>query len=215
MGLGAWLAVRTQLRPATVIYDALAAGVLLASAALYVIPNAFAGHPASGGAGLVGGLIVGLLLHRASGASLHRSMLSALCLHALTAGLVLGVVYTAMPALGLALALAIVAHKLPAGYALARALRDDGRSSLAVALPACAVGLASLPIALWPTRLVLPHGLLFGLASGLFLAVGAVYLAHLPWSSRAGSFGRGRALAAAGAGAALVVTLDVVVHVFH
>lgn len=205
MAAGAWLAFGARRPGRTGPYDAIAAGILLASAALYVVPSAIVGHNASGSVGVGVGLLIGALLHRSAGRRLDQSMLGALCLHAISAGLVLGVVYTGMPSLGLSLGVAIVAHKLPAGYALARALRDHGRSTMSVALPACAVGLTSLPIAMAAGPLLIPHGLLFGLAGGLFVAVGAAFFVHLPWQRRA----RAATLGRVGVGALVVACLDI------
>ncbi|MES1927013.1 hypothetical protein [Salinisphaera sp. T31B1] len=181
MAVGAWLALGVRTRVRVHVLDAIAAGVLIGSAIYYVLPAALVGHPLGGAAGLLLGAAVGGAIHQHAGGQAHRSMLAGLSLHAASAGLVLGVVYTGMPALGLSLGLAIVAHKLPAGYALAGALRDNGDSIASVALPACAIGLVSLPVALLALPAGLPHGLLFGLASGLFLTVAGVFVAQLPW----------------------------------
>lgn len=181
MATGAWLALGPR-RPARILqFDAAVAGVLVASAVLYVVPGALGEDMSSGALGTMVRLAIGLSMHIGRGAPVHRAMLGALSLHAVSAGLVLGVVYVSMPAIGLSLALAIVAHKLPAGYALARSLRNDGRSVATVAIPACAVGLASLPVALAGAAPTIAHGLLFGVASGLFLAVGVSFIVHLPW----------------------------------
>ena len=204
MAAGAWLALGPRRPERIVQLDAAAAGVLVASAALYVVPGALNGHVGSGLLGTLIGVVVGLSMHMSRAGPVHRAMLGALSLHAVSVGLVLGVVYVGMPAIGLSLGLAIVAHKLPAGYALARSLRNGGRSVAAVALPACAVGLAGLPVALAGSAPALPHGLLFGVASGLFVAVGAHFIRHLPWHRSALT----ATLAQMGLGAGAVIVLD-------
>ena len=83
--------------------------------------------------------------------------------------------YGRMPDLGLWLGAVIVAHKLPAGYAIARRLRAQGGALASVALPACAVGVVAVPAALVTTGLPpsAPVGALCqGLAAGIFLQVG-------------------------------------------
>ena len=127
------------------------------------------------------GLLFGLALHRACRerawrpGALGESRLIALTVHSAGAGVVIGMLYGQMPELGLWLGTVIVAHKLPAGYAIARRLRAQGGALACVALPACAVGVVAVPAALLTTGLPpsAPVGALCqGLAAGIFLHVG-------------------------------------------
>jgi len=97
--------------------------------------------------------------------------------HALSAGLIIGLVYASMPGLGLLLGLAIVSHKGPAGYAAARRLSRSGKSVTSLLLPAAGVGLTALPMAL----VTVPdapavNAVVFGFAAGIFLHVAMDFL---------------------------------------
>lgn len=172
-----------------VFCNSAAAGALLAAACLFVLPEALQVNPAQGVAGIAIGLLTGIALRPATAlVSRHKSHLhpifSALTLHALSEGLVLGVLYGVMPALSVAFGIAIIAHKLPAGYAVAATLPHQRDTLAKVLLPACATGLACLPVALLiPAQ---PHGwapVVFGFASGLFVYVAATFIATTRKSS--------------------------------
>ncbi|WP_254545328.1 ZIP family metal transporter [Halomarina pelagica] len=160
----------------------LASGAMVASAAAFLLPQAIGLDPKIGGFGVAAGLLVGFashtLGHRISHLDLPFDATAAqLAAHALSAGLIIGLVYGAMPELGLLLGLAIVSHKGPAGYAAARRLADGGRSPLVLLVPAAGVGLTAIPAA----SVGLPsapatNAAVFGFAAGIFLHVAMDFL---------------------------------------
>ena len=191
MAVGAVLGRRvSQIRPSPhrlVWSYGLASGAMITSAAIFLVPPSIGHHAAGGGGGLAAGLLAGFALHTAGHQLTHHRELPVnttvleLTFHALAAGLVIGLVYAAMPALELLLGLAIVSHKGPAGYATARRLSRSGKSTETVLLPASAVGLAALPVGVldafmaWPT-VPIAQGVLFGFGAGVFLHVAMDFL---------------------------------------
>ena len=160
----------------------LASGAMITSAAVFLLPQAIGFNPRVGGFGVAAGILVGFGSHVVGHRLAHVSttfdntavQLSA---HALSAGVIIGLVYGSMPELGLLLGLAIVSHKGPAGYAAARQLTSAGRPASVILLPATGVGLAGIPAAL----LQLPIGSLgqaaiFGFAAGIFLHIAMDFL---------------------------------------
>ncbi|MFC6835154.1 ZIP family metal transporter [Halomarina ordinaria] len=160
----------------------LASGAMVASAAAFLLPQAIGLDPKLGGFGVAAGLLVGFgshtLGHRVSHLDLPFDATAAqLSAHALSAGLIIGLVYGTMPEVGLLLGLAIVSHKGPAGYAAARRLARDGRSASVLLLPAAGVGLTAIPAA----ALGLPsapatNAAVFGFAAGVFLHIAMDFL---------------------------------------
>ena len=160
----------------------LASGAMIASAALFLVPEAVAYDPSLGGFGLALGVVAGFALHTLGHQLTHTGLpldhtTTELTAHALTDGGVIGLVYAAMPELGWLLGLAIFSHKGPAGYAAARRLAQRGLPVSRLLLPASAVGLAALPAGL----LGLPHvpavsAVVFGFATGTFLHVAMDFL---------------------------------------
>jgi ZIP family zinc transporter len=196
MMVGAWMGARseegasdaTKQRGVGLVWAyGLSSGAMITSATLFLVPNAISHHAALGGLGIAVGIVGGFSIHTLHAGSGHtggaaRSVTWELTLHALGAGLVIGAVYAAMPALGSTLGLAIVSHKAPAGYAAARRLRRHGRSVLPLLLPAAAVGLTALPVGLAdPPTLNGLHALVFGGATGLFLHVALDFLPRCEW----------------------------------
>lgn len=157
--------------------DAAAAGSVLASALILVVPHALLEHAGTGALGLCIGLAIGLALHAASTGRDGRAILGALTLHSICDGIVLGALYTIAPTLGWGVGLAVLAHKTPTGYVLARRLADRPRQQILVVLPALGTGLGALCIAIMPDVLALPAGLIFGTAAGLFLFVALTFFA--------------------------------------
>lgn len=212
---GWWLAERAV--PAgqrgLAVADGLVAGAMIASACVFLLPAALAGDPRSGGLGVTAGLILGLALdrllrshdpERAGG----DSALVAITLHASAAGAAMGLAYGAVPSLSVLLGVVIIAHKLPAGYALARARQAMGRSRLPIVAPSFAVGLVAIPVAipvaLWVGRSgAAGNTLLAGLATGIFLHVGLDF-ARQPVTGR---IARNGAFVIAATAAALVVVV--------
>lgn len=155
----------------------LASGAMVTSAALFLVPQALDQHGQFGSLGIAGGFLAGYVGHTLGHRLTHLDLpvdrtAAELTVHALSAGAIIGAIYTAMPSLTSILGVALVSHKAPAGYAAARRLADQGRSVVALLLPAAAVGLIALPVGIVgfsPPTVV--RGLLFGVAAGVFLHV--------------------------------------------
>jgi ZIP family zinc transporter len=184
MAGGAVLGLRTtDEHPRGIVWGyGLAAGAMVTSAALFLIPQATANDPRYGGLGVAIGLLVGFAGHTIGHRLTHLDLpmdhtVAELSAHALTAGTIIGVVYAAMPDLGPLLGLAIVSHKGPAGYAAARRLVRDGRSVAPILLPAAGVGVAALAVSMvgGPTESTI-QAVVFGFASGIFLHVAMDFL---------------------------------------
>ncbi|WP_336338000.1 ZIP family metal transporter [Haloarcula brevis] len=189
MGLGAWLGARAdKTNPYRLVWGyGLASGAMVTSAAMFLVPQAMglggqAGAARIGGVGIAAGLVVGYgthtIGHRLTHVDTSFDMTTlAIAAHALSAGLVIGLVYASMPDLGILLGLAIVSHKGPAGYAAARRLGRNGKSATALLLPAAGVGLTAIPSALLPVpESAVLNAIIFGFAAGIFLHVAMDFL---------------------------------------
>ena len=189
MGTGAALGARAESTdPHRLVWGyGLASGAMVASAAMFLVPQAVtigvgAGAPQLGGVGVALGLVVGysahVIGHRLTHVDVGMDLTTAqIAAHALSAGAIIGLVYGSMPSLGLLLGLAIVSHKGPAGYAAARRLRRSDRSAVALLLPAAGVGLTAIPAAV----VALPdvatlNAVVFGFAAGIFLHIAMDFL---------------------------------------
>jgi ZIP family zinc transporter len=189
MAVGAWLGGRAETTDAhrLVWGYGLASGAMVTSAAMFLLPQAMglgqaAGSPRLGGIGVAAGIAVGYSSHTIGHRLTHVETsfdvtTLEITAHALSAGLIIGLVYASMPGLGLLLGLAIVSHKGPAGYAAARRLARSGKSATALLLPAAGVGITAIPMAL----LTLPevpavNAVVFGFAAGIFLHVAMDFL---------------------------------------
>jgi ZIP family zinc transporter len=160
----------------------LASGAMLTSAAAFLVPQAITYEPKPGGFGIAAGILVGFAGHTIGHRLTHLDLpldrtTAELTAHALAAGSIIGIVYTAMPDLGPLLGLAIVSHKGPAGYAAARRLVARDRSPILLLLPAVGVGIAALPMTLLsvPADQTL-NAVVFGFAAGIFLHVAMDFL---------------------------------------
>ncbi|SHF47811.1 zinc transporter, ZIP family [Fodinibius roseus] len=160
----------------------LASGAMITSAAIFLVPTAINHHPVYGGLGIAAGIIAGFAIHTLNHGLTHtRTSIDPVVLeltsHALSAGLIIGMVYAAMPELGVLLGIAIVSHKGPAGYAASRRLTIQGKSALPVLLPAAAIGLTALPVSLLnlPGHHII-NALIFGFATGVFFHVAIDFL---------------------------------------
>jgi len=160
----------------------LASGAMITSTGAFLIPSAI-GHDATvGGFGIAAGVLLGFILHAAQHQLAHLSLpmdatTLELTAHSLAAGVVIGAVYATMPALSLALGLAIVSHKGPAGYAAARRLRRAGRPTSVLLVPAAAVAATAVPVGIIsPPGSDVLHALVFGIATGVFLHVALDFL---------------------------------------
>jgi ZIP family zinc transporter len=160
----------------------LASGAMVTSSTVFLLPQAIGLAPRVGGFGVAGGLLVGygahVVGHRLAHVDVDLDLTAAqITAHALAAGLIIGLIYTSMPALSLLLGLAIVSHKGPAGYAAAHRLREADKPVSALLLPAAAVGITALPAALLTVPEVAPvSAAIFGFAAGVFLHVAMDFL---------------------------------------
>ncbi|PSQ28797.1 ZIP family metal transporter [Halobacteriales archaeon SW_10_68_16] len=160
----------------------LASGAMVTSSAVFLLPQAIGLEPRVGGFGVAAGLLVGygahVVGHRFAHVEVGLDLTAAqITAHALSAGLIIGLVYTSMPALSLLLGLAIVSHKGPAGYAAAHRLAESDRPVSALLLPAAAVGVTAIPAALLPVPAIpAVSAAIFGFAAGVFLHVAMDFL---------------------------------------
>lgn len=160
----------------------LASGAMITSAAVFLVPQAISQHAQVGGFGIAAGVLVGYNAHTIGHRLTHLELpmdttATELAAHALSAGLIIGLIYGAMPELGLLLGLSIVSHKGPAGYAAARRSTLAGGSALPILLPAAGVGLTAIPIATIPSPdSAVFNAAVFGFASGVFLHVAMDFL---------------------------------------
>jgi len=160
----------------------LASGAMITSAAIFLVPTAVNHDPVYGGLGIAVGIMAGFAIHTLNHGLTHTSfsappVVLELTSHALAAGLIIGIVYAAMPEIGLLLGIAIVSHKGPAGYAASRRLAIQGKPSLLLLLPASAIGLTALPVSMIniPGNAVV-NALIFGFATGIFFHVAIDFL---------------------------------------
>jgi ZIP family zinc transporter len=155
----------------------LASGAMVTSAALFLIPQALGQHGRLGSLGIAIGFLGGYVGHTVGHRFTHLDLpvdhtAAELTVHALSAGAIIGAIYTAMPSLTSILGLALISHKAPAGYAAARRLAGRDRSVVTLLLPAAAVGIVALPVGIVgfsPSSGL--RGVLFGVAAGVFLHV--------------------------------------------
>ncbi|MFB6120319.1 MAG: ZIP family metal transporter [Halobacteriaceae archaeon] len=184
MAAGALLGSRTlSEHPRGLVWGyGLAAGAMVTSAAVFLVPQAIGASPRYGGFGIAAGLLVGFAGHTVGHRLTHLELpmdrtVAELSAHAVSAGLIIGVVYTAMPDLGPLLGVAIVSHKGPAGYAAARRLVRNGRPVAPILLPASGVGVAALTVSLLSVpSSATAQGVVFGFAAGIFLHVAMDFL---------------------------------------
>jgi ZIP family zinc transporter len=169
-----------------------AAGAMVTSAAVFLLPQAMGLDPRIGGFGVAAGLLAGYAAHTVGHRLSHLETpfddtAAQITAHALSAGAIIGLVYAAMPELGLLLGLAIVSHKGPAGYAAARRLRTAGKPVTVLLLPAAGVGLTAIPAALVnPPRTPAVEAAVFGFAAGVFLHVAMDFLPRCETGSEIG-----------------------------
>ncbi|WP_255148933.1 ZIP family metal transporter [Halorarius halobius] len=170
----------------------LAAGAMVTSAAVFLLPQAFGLDGKVGGFGVAAGLLVGYGAHTVGHRLSHvdapfDDTALQISAHALSAGIIIGVIYAALPELGLLLGLAIVSHKGPAGYAAARRLRKGGKPVSVLLLPAAGVGLTAIPAAIVdPAFTGATKAAVFGFAAGVFLHVAMDFLPECETGSEVG-----------------------------
>lgn len=160
----------------------LASGAMVTSAAVFLVPQAVGFDPQVGGFGVAAGLLAGFGGHTVGHRLAHLdtpfdSAAAQLTAHSLSAGAIIGLVYAALPELGLLLGLAIVSHKGPAGYAAAKRLDRSEKPVSVLLLPSAGVGLAAVPAALVnPPAAPVANAVVFGFAAGVFLHVAMDFL---------------------------------------
>ncbi|MFB6070937.1 MAG: ZIP family metal transporter [Halanaeroarchaeum sp.] len=184
MAGGAFLGGRTTDRhPRGMVWTyGLASGAMITSSAVFLVPSAIGHSSAFGGFGIAAGVLAGFGAHAVGHRMSHRDLpldrtAAQLSAHALSAGAIIGMVYTSMPSLGPLLGLSIVSHKGPAGYAAARRFTRNGRPIATILLPATGVGLAALAVSLFdPPASAAIQGAVFGFAAGTFLHVAMDFL---------------------------------------
>lgn len=169
----------------------LASGAMITSAAIFLVPEAIDYSPTIGGFGIAAGILVGYGAHTIGHRLTHLDSFGTtavqLSAHSLADGAIIGLVYAALPDLGLLLGLSIVSHKGPAGYAAARRLSRAEKPVSILLFPAAGVGLAALPIAL--VNLPASPGVtavVFGFATGMFLHVAMDFLPQCETGSEIG-----------------------------
>lgn len=160
----------------------LASGAMITSAAVFLLPTAIGHHPQYGGFGVALGVVVGFASHTIGHRLSHRDLplddtVAQLSAHAISAGVILGVVYGNMRTLGWLLGLSIVSHKGPAGYAAANRLARNGKPILPILVPAVGVGVVAIVV----SAIELPasaafRGIVFGFATGVFVHVAMDFL---------------------------------------
>jgi ZIP family zinc transporter len=190
MALGAVFGARASTTsPTRLVWGyGLASGAMVASAAMFLVPQAITlgaadGLPQVGGVGLAAGLVVGYSAHSIGHRLTHLDLpmdvtTAQISAHALSAGVIIGLVYAkSMPPVGLVLGLAIVSHKGPAGYAAARRLLRQDKSAVVLLVPAAGVGLTAVPAAMLPMpESAVFNAAIFGFAAGIFLHVAMDFL---------------------------------------
>jgi ZIP family zinc transporter len=160
----------------------LASGAMVTSAAVFLVPEAIGYSPSIGGFGIAAGILVGFGAHTISHRLTHfdtpfDTTSVQLTAHSLADGVIVGLVYAALPELGLLLGVGIISHKGPAGYAAARRLIQAEKPVSVLLLPAAGVGLAAIPLALLnPPESPIVNAAVFGFATGIFLHVAMDFL---------------------------------------
>jgi ZIP family zinc transporter len=160
----------------------LSSGAMITSASVFLVPSAISYDPSFGGFGVATGLLSGFAIHTLGHWLSHRDtfldpITTELSTHALAAGVIIGMVYSIMPDLGLLLGLAIISHKAPAGFAASKSLKQQSIPPTRLLLPASAVGLTALPMGLMAFSVSdAINGLVFGFATGVFLHLAMDFL---------------------------------------
>ncbi|MFB6213168.1 MAG: ZIP family metal transporter [Candidatus Nanohaloarchaea archaeon] len=160
----------------------LSGGAALASILFFVLPQALDLSRMVGATGVLAGFLSGLALHTLSHELSHsRKGLNtfwSVSIHSAAAGLVIGLIYQQMPTVSILLGIAIVSHKLPAGYMVADRLRKEGKNYWpALLVPASGVGVMSLLSFNYPLALSeIIQALFFGFSAGIFLHVALDFL---------------------------------------
>jgi len=158
-----------------------AAGAMVTSAAVFLLPQAFGLHPRWGGFGVASGIVLGFAAHTVGHRLTHETTFDHTSLeisaHALAAGAIIGIIYGNMPELGAFLGVAIVSHKGPAGYAAARRLADGDGDPWVLLVPAAGLGVTAIPASIVALPASAPlNALVFGFAAGVFLHVAMDFL---------------------------------------
>ncbi|RRJ30371.1 ZIP family metal transporter [Halocatena pleomorpha] len=169
----------------------LASGAMIASASIFLIPQAIGFSATAGGIGIAIGVLLGYgahtIGHRLSHVESFGTVAVQLSAHSLAGGAIIGLVYAALPDLGLLLGLSIVSHKGPAGYAAARRLSRRGHDPSVLLVPAAAVGVAALPASMLNLPVSMAgNAVISGIATGIFLHIAMDFLPQCDTGSEIG-----------------------------
>ncbi|MFB6207851.1 MAG: ZIP family metal transporter [Candidatus Nanohaloarchaea archaeon] len=176
MFLGGLLARRELRSEKSIVWVyGISGGAALASIFYFVLPKALQLSVDFGAAGVLTGFLAGLALHSLGHKVSHSAdhgtnALLSVSFHSASAGLIIGLIYQQLPGIGLALGIAIVSHKLPAGYMVVDRMHSREKVWTKLLLPATAVGSIALlsfsyPVALGQNL----KALFFGFSSGIFI----------------------------------------------
>lgn len=155
----------------------LSGGAAFASVLFFVLPQALNLSGKMGALGIVAGFLSGLALHTLSHELSHGrkglNTLWSVSIHSAVAGAVIGLIYQQLPTVSVLLGIAIISHKMPAGYMIADRLKRDGKQYWnALLLPAAAVAVTALLSFNFPLQLSeAVKALFFGFSTGIFLHV--------------------------------------------
>lgn len=155
----------------------LSGGAAFASVLFFVLPQALELSGKMGATGIVAGFLTGLSMHTLSHEISHGhkglNTLWSVSIHSAAAGLVIGLIYQQLPTVSILLGIAIVSHKMPAGYMIADRLKRDGKQYWnAILIPATGVAVAALLSYNFPLQLGQGFkALFFGFSTGIFLHV--------------------------------------------
>ncbi|MFW6385086.1 MAG: ZIP family metal transporter [Halodesulfurarchaeum sp.] len=168
----------------------LSSGAMLASATALLAPKAIGQHPEIGGFAIAFGYLLGYAAHELEYLFTHMEMpvnaaTSELTIHAIAAGSIMGVVYGTLPSLTPLFGYGIVAHKFPAGFTGAEAVKRAGLPLSVMILPAAAVAIAAIPMSiLTPDLSPIVKASFYGISTGVFTHVA---IDMLPECSHVGS----------------------------
>jgi ZIP family zinc transporter len=160
----------------------LASGAMIGSACAFLLPTAILPSSNIGGFAVAFGVLTAFMFHTIGHQLTHTNELFddvtiTLTAHALFAGAVIGVIYSVMPSIGPLLGLAIVSHKSPAGYSVAKRRLQQNKSIHILTVPAMGVGLTALPVSLFEISISpILQSIIFGFATGLFIHIALDFL---------------------------------------
>lgn len=207
INLGGLVVIRrheVRARAHSILFAAFAAGVLITTALLQLVPEALALGDRKAASFLLGGYLAMMLLGRLSGEpdhTLHETRravallpLVGIALHSLIDGATYAVAFAVDSTTGILAVAGLMLHEFPEGIIAYMLLLRGGFSARAALLLAFAGAAATTPLGMllsWPFVGALEGALLgniFALAAGVLLFVGATHLVpHVEHSAARGS----------------------------